>query len=100
MPSKRAGCSGSGKLTFLNQQATAGAMPASIVVDEDKKLLFTANHGFFDHVVKVVQAADGKWVLRSFSDNPESSLSDAKDVYDIRSASKAVALDGTRYDTW
>jgi general secretion pathway protein G len=45
-------------------------------------------------------AADGKWVLRSFSDNPESSLSDAKDVYDIRSASKAVALDGTRYDTW
>lgn len=43
---------------------------------------------------------DGKWVLRSFSDNPESSLSDGKDVYDIRSASKATALDGTRYDTW
>lgn len=44
--------------------------------------------------------ADGKWIARSFSDNPESSLSDGKDVYDIRSASKAVALDGTRYDTW
>jgi general secretion pathway protein G len=44
--------------------------------------------------------ADGKWVARSFSDNPESSLSDAKDVYDIRSASNAVALDGTKYDTW
>jgi len=43
---------------------------------------------------------DGKWVTRSFSDNPESSLSDGKDVYDIRSASTAVALDGTRYDTW
>lgn len=43
---------------------------------------------------------DGKWVLRSFSDNPESSLSDAKDVYDVRSASKAVALDGTQYETW
>lgn len=43
---------------------------------------------------------DGKWVVRSFSDNPESSLSDAKDVYDVRSASKAVALDGTTYDTW
>ena len=43
---------------------------------------------------------DGKWVLRSFSDNPESSLSDAKDVYDVRSASKAVALDGTKYETW
>jgi len=43
---------------------------------------------------------DGKWVLRSFSDNPESSMSDAKDVYDVRSASKAVALDGTKYETW
>jgi general secretion pathway protein G len=43
---------------------------------------------------------DGKWVVRSFSDNPESSLSDGKDVYDVRSASKAVALDGTTYDTW
>jgi general secretion pathway protein G len=43
---------------------------------------------------------DGKLITRSFSDNPDSSLSDAKDVYDIRSASKAVALDGTGYDTW
>jgi len=54
----------SGKLTFLNKQPTAGAMPASITVDEDKRLLFTANHGFFDHVVKAVQTADGKWVER------------------------------------
>jgi general secretion pathway protein G len=43
---------------------------------------------------------DGTWVTRSFSDHPESSLSDGKDVYDARSASKAVALDGTTYDTW
>jgi general secretion pathway protein G len=43
---------------------------------------------------------DGKWVVRSFSDNPESSLSDGKDVYDVRSASKVVAQDGTTYDTW
>jgi len=42
----------------------------------------------------------GKWIPRSFSDNTDTSLSDAKDVYDIRSASKAVALDGTTYDTW
>ena len=52
----------SGALTFLNQQPTVGAMPASITVDEDKKLLWTANHGFFDHVVKAVQLADGTWV--------------------------------------
>jgi 6-phosphogluconolactonase len=52
----------SGGLTFLNKQPTVGAMPASLIVDEDRKLLFTANHGFFDHVVKAVQTADGKWV--------------------------------------
>jgi general secretion pathway protein G len=43
---------------------------------------------------------DGKWISRSFSDNPDSSLSDGKDVYDVRSASRKVALDGTTYDTW
>ncbi len=43
---------------------------------------------------------DGKWVTRSYSDNPDSSLSDGKDVFDLHSASKAVASDGTTYDTW
>lgn len=43
---------------------------------------------------------DGKWVTRSYSDNPDSSISDAKDVYDLRTASTATALDGTTYDTW
>jgi general secretion pathway protein G len=43
---------------------------------------------------------EGKWVTRSFSDKPDSSLSDGKDVYDVRSVSKVVALDGTTYDTW
>ncbi len=43
---------------------------------------------------------NGRWITRSYSDNPDSSLSDAKDVYDVRSASKAVGLDGTTYDTW
>lgn len=52
----------SGQLTFLNAQRTAGAMPAALTVYEEKKLLFTANHGFFDHVVKVVETTDGKWV--------------------------------------
>ena len=52
----------SGELTFLNSQPTVGANPASVTVSEDKKLLFTANHGFFDHVIKAVETADGKWV--------------------------------------
>lgn len=42
----------------------------------------------------------GGWVTRSYSDNPDSTLSDGKDVYDVRSGSTGIALDGTRYDTW
>ena len=45
-------------------------------------------------------APTGGWAARSYSDNPESSLSDDKDVYDVWSTSKRVALDGTTYDTW
>jgi 6-phosphogluconolactonase len=52
---------GSGQLTFLNSRPSVGAMPAAVTVFEEKRLLFTANHGFFDHVVKVVETADGKW---------------------------------------
>ncbi|MFQ5658481.1 MAG: type II secretion system protein [Candidatus Methylomirabilales bacterium] len=43
---------------------------------------------------------DIKWVTRSYSDSIHSSLSDGKDVYDIRSASTATGLDGSTYDTW
>ena len=40
------------------------------------------------------------WIPRSYSDNPDSSLSDGKDVYDVRTANTDTALDGTTYDTW
>ncbi len=42
----------------------------------------------------------GKWITRSYSDSADSTISDDKDVWDVRSASTAVALDGTTYDTW
>lgn len=43
---------------------------------------------------------DGRWVTRSYSDSLTSTLTDRRDVYDIRSASTATALDGSTYDTW
>lgn len=43
---------------------------------------------------------EGQWVIRSYSDNPDSTISDNKDVFDVRSASSDVALDETIYDTW
>jgi 6-phosphogluconolactonase len=51
----------SGQLTFLNSVPTVGAMPASVTLSHDEKHLYTANHAFFDHVVKVVELANGKW---------------------------------------
>ena len=80
----------SGQLTFLNKQPSVGAMPASVTVDEDKRLLFTANHGFFDHVVKAVQTADGRWVEKFEYDDStvvqygleaDGSIGDVQDVF-------------------
>ncbi len=43
---------------------------------------------------------DGKWITRSYSDSLDATMTDEKDVFDIRSSSTKVALDGTTYDTW
>jgi general secretion pathway protein G len=43
---------------------------------------------------------DGEWVTMSFSDDPDSSMTDGRDVFDVRSRSTRRALDGTTYDTW
>ena len=42
----------------------------------------------------------GDWITRSYTDDPESSLSDGKDVFDIKSTSDGTALDGTKYREW
>lgn len=45
-------------------------------------------------------APDSSWVTRSYSDGLDSSVTDARDVWDVRSSSTARALDGSTYDTW
>ena len=45
-------------------------------------------------------APDSPWVARSYSDSLDSSVTDGRDVWDVRSSSRARALDGTTYDTW
>ncbi len=80
----------SGELTFLNSRPSVGAMPAAVTVFEEKKVLFTASHAFFDHVVKVVETADGKWAEKFEYDDStvvqyglaeDGSISDVQDVY-------------------
>jgi general secretion pathway protein G len=41
-----------------------------------------------------------EWATRSSRDRPDSLFSDGVNVFDVRSTSEAVALDGTRYREW
>jgi general secretion pathway protein G len=41
-----------------------------------------------------------QWTLHGYQDDPDSATWNGRDVYDIRSASGAVALDGTKYKDW
>ena len=45
-------------------------------------------------------ASETPWVTRSYSDSLDSSVTDARDVWDVRTSSTAKALDGTSYNTW
>jgi general secretion pathway protein G len=40
------------------------------------------------------------WLTRSSRDEPGSLFSDGINIFDVRSRSEAVGLDGTRYNTW
>jgi general secretion pathway protein G len=49
-----------------------------------------------------VESSDNtnNWGLRSYSDDPDSKQWGGGNVYDVYSKSEAVALDGTKYNTW
>ena len=44
--------------------------------------------------------AEADWITRSYTDDPETSITDGKDIFDIKSASEANAMDGTKYSEW
>ena len=41
-----------------------------------------------------------EWGLRSYQDDPDSTSWSGDNVYDVYTASRASALDGTRYNEW
>lgn len=43
---------------------------------------------------------DEGWGLRSYADDPDSSVWGGEDVYDVYSQSDGIALDGSPYNTW
>jgi general secretion pathway protein G len=50
----------------------------------------------------VIESSDNanNWGLRSYSDDPSSNQWGGGNVYDVYSKSEAIALDGTKYNTW
>jgi len=44
--------------------------------------------------------ANADWITRSYTDDHETGITDGKDVFDIKSASEANAMDGTKYSEW
>jgi len=51
-------------------------------------------------IPKDPMSTEGRWVIRSYSDSLDTTLTDRRDIYDVRSASTATAMDGSRYETW
>jgi general secretion pathway protein G len=41
-----------------------------------------------------------QWTIRSYTDDLESSSSDGRDVYDVRTSTDKVAIDGSKYSDW
>lgn len=52
-----------GSLTELNHVPAMGPNPTDLAVDPSRRALYTASHGGFEHIEKIVQTADGKWGL-------------------------------------
>jgi general secretion pathway protein G len=44
--------------------------------------------------------ADQEWATRSSRDQPDSLFTDHINIFDVRTQSDKIALDGTRYDQW
>ena len=52
-----------GALTELNHVPSMGPNPTDILAITSRKAVYTASHGGFDHVEKIVRTGDGKWNL-------------------------------------
>ncbi len=49
-------------LTLINRKPVLSGMCCAVCTDPEEKYIYTASHGGFDCVIKVVETTDGKWV--------------------------------------
>lgn len=83
--------------------ASASGYPESLeilVTGVDLKTATGEKKKFLRKIPKDPMTEDGKWGLRAYADDPDSSIWGGKDVYDVYSLSRNKALDGTHYKDW
>ena len=59
-----------------------------------------AKKKFLRRIPKDPMTEDGRWGLRSYADEPDSTIWGGQDVYDVYSKSDENALDGSTYRDW
>lgn len=78
-----------GALSYINHVPSMGPNPTDVAAIPEKKVLYTASHGGFEHVEKIVRTADGKWGLTydyddaataQYALNDDGSIGDVVDV--------------------
>lgn len=78
-----------GALTELNHVPSMGPNPTDVVAVPARSAVYTASHGGFEHIEKIVQTADGRWSLTYEYDsaatamyalNPDGSIGEVLDV--------------------
>ncbi len=110
-------------LMVTAQQPQPGAAPGTPPAARPAQMMALGSEGYpkdLDELLKGVKMADGKtirlirdrdlidpmtgrkeWILLSTTDDPDTSITDGNNVYEVHSTSTALALDGkTHYNEW
>ena len=98
----------SGKISKTNSEASEDGYPRSLQVLVDGVEGSDAKAGKRRYLRRIppdpFSVADKppmeQWAVRGYQDEADAVIMSGKDVYDIRSQSERVALDGTRYRDW
>lgn len=98
----------SGRISKTNSSASEDGYPRTLHVLTDGIESADAKGGKRRYLRRIPRdpfaATDGTpeetWVIRGYQDEVDATIWGGKDIYDIRSASEKVALDGTRYRDW
>jgi general secretion pathway protein G len=71
-----------------------GFIPANVVGTSGNKVRFIRR------IPLDPMTGNKEWILRAYKDDPDSSSWGGEDVWDVRSKSDGVALNGTKYKDW